>query len=169
MLPHMRWGMQENWQPTLHLPTGVWHCPHLCDNTYLVACKIPRGFKIGRVILFVPLLLHSFPQSLAEVMVGADLCNPASHLEQDCLQHQLLSAVALAAQSLITAGGVDVTTFWVTCSSSAYPPSPIFFFIISKLNVISHNMWSLPLPASTKRSGPVTLITPHSNPVGRSL
>lgn len=75
----------------------------------------------------MPLLLYSFPQGLAEVMVGADLCNPASHLEQDCLQYRIMSAVALAAQSLITALGVDVTTFWVTCSSSAYPPSPIFF------------------------------------------
>lgn len=91
--------------------TGVWQCPHLCDNTYLVTCKIPRGFKIGRLILFMLLLLYSFPQGLAEVMVGTDLCNPASHLQQDCLQYQIMSAVALAAQSLITAVGVDVTTF----------------------------------------------------------
>lgn len=54
-------GMQESWQPTLHLPTGVWQCPHLCENTDLVTCKIPRGFKIGRIILFMPLFLYSFP------------------------------------------------------------------------------------------------------------
>lgn len=96
-------------------------------------------------------------------MGGTDLCNPASHLEQDCLQYQVLSAVALAAQSLISAVGVHVPTFWVTCSSSGYPPSPVFS-IISNLNLIIHSLWSL--PANTKRSHHHNS---HSNPVGRSL
>lgn len=139
-------GMQGSCQPTLHLPTGVWQCAHLCENTDLGTCKIPRGFKIRRIILFMPLFLYSLPQ----VMVGTDLCNPASHLEQDCLQYQVMSAVTLAAQSLISAGGVDVFPFWVTCSSSGYPPSPIFF-TISNLNLIIHSLWSLPLPANSKR------------------
>lgn len=49
----------------------------------------------------------------------------------------------------------------MTCSSSAYPPSPIFFFfIISNLNLKSLNVCSSPLPVNTKRSGPVIITTP---------
>lgn len=122
-----------------------------------MTCKILKGFKNKKDYSFYTTF------SLFLAPGGTDLCNPASHLEQDCLQYQVLSAVALAAQSLISAVGVHVPTFWVTCSSSGYPPSPVFS-IISNLNLIIHSLWSL--PANTKRSHHHNS---HSNPVGRSL
>lgn len=168
MLPNMRWEMKENCQPMLHLPTGVWQHPHLCENTYLVTCKIPRGFKIGRIILFMSLLLYSFPQGLIEVMVGTDLCNPTSHLEQDCLQYQIMSAGALAAQSLITAVGGDVTTFCVTCSSSVYPPSSIFLRNIQS-EPHQPQYGTIALSWQYQEEWPRHHRNSPSNPMGRSL
>lgn len=155
--------MQENWQPMLCLPTVVWHCPNLCENTYLMACKNNKRLQnrkdycmYATSALFLPSRSHRIdgrngPQ---------EVCNPTSHLEQNCLQHQTRSAVALTTQSLITAVEGDVTTslgdLFQVCATLLVQ----FFFLMSNLNLISHDMWPSPLPAITKKSGPVIIATP---------
>lgn len=107
-------GMQENWQPMLYLPTGVWHCPHLCENTYLMTCKNNRRLQNRKYCsiyatsaLFLPPGSHGSDGGNGP----QEVCNPTSHLEHDRLQHQIRSAMALHTQSLITAVDGDVTTF----------------------------------------------------------
>lgn len=90
-----------------------------------------------------------------------EACNPTSHLEENSLQHQIRSAMALTTQSLIAAVEGDVTTslgdLFQICATLLVQ---FFFFLMSNLNLISHNMWPLPLPAITKKSGPVVIANP---------
>lgn len=126
--------MQENWQHMLCLPTGVWHCPHLHENTYSMTCKsnkrLPnkKDYSIyATSVLFLPPGSHRSDGGNGP----REVCNPTSLPEQDCLQHQIRSAGALTTQRLITAvdGGV-ATSLGGLCQVCAALLVHFFFLII---------------------------------------
>lgn len=93
--------------------TDVWHCSHLHENAYLMTCKNSKRLQNKEdYSIYATSVFFLSPRShRSDGGFGLqEVCSSTSCLEEDCLQHQIRSAVALTTWSSTTPVEGDVTS-----------------------------------------------------------